>query len=95
MGQGLPVIATAVGGNLDAVEDGICGRLVAVKDPVSLGEAIIQLAANPRARVEMGAAGRARVITMFSHTNCVGRYERLYIDFQRKKREPISVILNG
>jgi glycosyltransferase involved in cell wall biosynthesis len=95
MGQGLPVIATAVGGNLDAVEDGICGRLVPVADPASLSEAILELASKPKARAAMGVAARERVMMMFSHTNCVDRYERLYVDFPTRKQEAISTILEG
>ena len=39
MEQGLPVIATSVGGNMDAVVDGQTGRLVPVRDPsLSVGQ---------------------------------------------------------
>ncbi len=40
MAQGLPVIATRVGGNSDAIIDGESGWLVPVADPTALGAAI-------------------------------------------------------
>lgn len=43
MAHGLPVIATRVGGNIDAVVDGETGWLVPVSDAVALGEAITAL----------------------------------------------------
>ena len=43
MAHGLPVIATRIGGNIDAVVDGETGWLVPVSDAVALGEAITAL----------------------------------------------------
>ena len=47
MGYGLPVIATAVGGNLDAVQSGDSGVLVPVRTPEALGEAIVGTGTRP------------------------------------------------
>jgi glycosyltransferase involved in cell wall biosynthesis len=95
MGQGLPTIATAIGGNLDAVVDGQSGRLVPVKDSARLGEAILELALDPSARGALGLAARKRTIALFSMTGCVTRYERLYRGFRELTHRPVQPIIDG
>jgi glycosyltransferase involved in cell wall biosynthesis len=73
-----PVIATAVGGNLDAVVDGETGLLVRPRDSDGLAGAILQLARDPSLRQRFADAARSRVERLFSLDVCVGRYERLY-----------------
>lgn len=78
MGCGLPVIATRVGGNIDAIVDGESGFLVPVKDPAALGAAIVALHDDGGLRHRMGAAARQRVIEHFSLEACVTRYVDFY-----------------
>lgn len=59
MAFGLPVVATKAGGIPEAVEDGVTGRAVPPRNPVSLAEAMLDLLDNPERRVSMGKAGRA------------------------------------
>ena len=66
MAHGRPVVATAVGGLLDLVEDGVTGLLVPPRDPTALAAALGQLLADPEARRAMGAAGRERIAREFS-----------------------------
>ncbi len=47
MSYGKPIVASAVGGIVDAIESGKTGILVPEKDPQSLAEAILTLLANP------------------------------------------------
>jgi glycosyltransferase involved in cell wall biosynthesis len=56
MGAGVAMIATAVGGNTDAIDDGVSGRLVPVRSPVELGEAIHALAHDRAVRQRLGGA---------------------------------------
>jgi type III pantothenate kinase len=58
MAHGRPVVATAVGGLLDAVEDGVTGLLVAPRDPDALRVAIQRLLSDPELRQRLGAAAR-------------------------------------
>jgi glycosyltransferase involved in cell wall biosynthesis len=81
--HGLPVIATAVGGNLDAVVSGETGLLVPVRRPEALAEAIVQLASQPDVRARLGAAARERAMRLFSLDTCVERYVRLYRGAER------------
>ena len=60
--SGLPVVAPAVGGPLDLVEDGVTGYLVPPGDAGALTAATQRLAADPRARAAMGRAARQRVL---------------------------------
>ena len=93
MAARLPVVATAVGGNSDAVVDGETGSLVPVRDPRALAAAILRLAQNPDLRVNFGEAGRRRVERHFSLQACVDRYERLYRALGKADPLPVSVIL--
>ncbi|HUC60462.1 MAG TPA: glycosyltransferase [Alphaproteobacteria bacterium] len=78
MAAALPVIATNVGGNPEAVADGATGLLVPPRDPAKLGAAIASLAGDRGSAARMGQAGRARVEAEFSLAACVGAYDALY-----------------
>jgi glycosyltransferase involved in cell wall biosynthesis len=60
MGYGRPVVATAVGGLVDHVEDGVTGLLVPPRDPVALRAALVRLLADAGLRERLGAAARER-----------------------------------
>jgi len=61
-----PIVATAAGGIPDAVEDGVTGRLVPVRDAGALAQALLTLLADPARRQEMGAGGRRRFLARFT-----------------------------
>lgn len=95
MRHGVPVIATAVGGNLDAVVSGETGLLVPVKAPAALAAAILDLASDGGRRSRMGAAARRRVKTLFSLDACIRRYVNLYRGAARFGAVPIQAILES
>src|SRR5882757_11197797 len=66
MAASLPVVATNVGGNAEAVEDGVTGFIVPVDDPVALSAAITRLISNPSQAKAMGEAGRNLVMEKFT-----------------------------
>jgi glycosyltransferase involved in cell wall biosynthesis len=68
MAYGRPVVATAVGGLLDAVEDGVTGVLVPPRDAEALRAAIESLLADPARRRRIGDAARADAGERFSWT---------------------------
>jgi glycosyltransferase involved in cell wall biosynthesis len=78
MAAAKPVIATAVGGVPEAVEDGISGFLVAPGDSLSLAEKIGLLAVNRDLRMAMGKAARKRVEALFSIEGNVRKTEQVY-----------------
>ena len=61
-----PVVASRVGGLVEAVADGETGLLVAPGDAAALAAALARLAGDAPLRARLGAAGRARVVARFS-----------------------------
>jgi len=86
MASGLPVVTTDVGGNREAVEDGVTGLLVPPGDPAALAEALEALWDDPDRRESMGKAGRARVEERFSARKMVSETESLYESLLGGKR---------
>lgn len=60
MAAGVPVVATAVGGNLDAVAEGVTGFLVPPRSADELALALGRLAQDPALRSTFGSAARER-----------------------------------
>jgi glycosyltransferase involved in cell wall biosynthesis len=78
MAASVPVVATAVGGIVDAVTDGVEGLLVGPGDGPGLAAAAERLIESEGERRRMGAAGRARVEREFSIARMADRYAELY-----------------
>jgi glycosyltransferase involved in cell wall biosynthesis len=77
---GLPVVACAVGGVVDVLEDGVHGRLVAAGDGSRFREALEELLADSAARRRLGAAGRAHVERNFSIARMIAAHLEVYAD---------------
>jgi glycosyltransferase involved in cell wall biosynthesis len=77
MAAGIPVVATRSGGCEEMVEDGVTGRLVPVKNPVELSQAIIELIDSPSKRVLMGLNGSRRFADCFNYTYYISRFEEI------------------
>jgi len=78
MAAGKPVLATAVGGNVDLVRDGATGFLVPAQDAEAMGERMAALLADPALRCRVGEAGRAYVETNHGMQRMVDTYAELY-----------------
>lgn len=74
----LPVVATRVGGVMEAVEDGVSGRLVPPGDPSALARAILDLNADSAQRRSMGEAGARRVARRFNEGRMVEETLQVY-----------------
>jgi glycosyltransferase involved in cell wall biosynthesis len=66
MAASLPVVATDVGGNAEAVQEGISGLIVPPEDPQALAAAITSLLVDPSRAKAMGEAGKRRVAEKFT-----------------------------
>lgn len=62
---GLPVVASAVSGCVDAVRDGVTGRLVPARSAPALAAALRAYLDDPAARRAHGEAARRRVVAEF------------------------------
>ncbi len=78
MASGLPVIATAVGGNVELVKEGFNGSLFAAGDHVALSEALMALLVNDRERVRWGINSRQHVCQHFDWGRTVDAYLSVY-----------------
>jgi starch synthase len=75
-----PVVASAVGGILEVVEDGKTGLLVPPADAAALAAALDRVLGNPALGRAMGQAGRRRVEDKFSWASVAERTEQVYGD---------------
>jgi sugar transferase (PEP-CTERM/EpsH1 system associated) len=78
MASGLPVVATAVGGNVELVQDGVTGRLVSGGDVAAMAQALVELAADPVQAQRLGARGLASARERFSLQAMTQAYAALY-----------------
>ena len=78
MACGLPVVATAVGGNPELVEADRTGLLVPEADPARLADALLRYVENPGLMSEHGAAGRLRAESRFSMAAMIKAYQSVY-----------------
>ena len=75
---GLPVVATAVGGALELVEDGVNGFLVPPENIDSMVQKLEKLLRDPDARRRMGQAGREKMRREFGVSAMVSRMMQVY-----------------
>lgn len=80
MAHGRPVVASAVGGLLEAIEDGVNGVLVPALDVVALRRALEDLLADAEQRARLGAAARAYAVQHFSREAEVEALLAVYTD---------------
>ncbi len=78
MATGLPVIATAVGGNPELVVEHKTGYLVAKEDVVALSTALLDLVVDDDKRRQWGLAAYQRIQDEFSLDSMVERYQQVY-----------------
>jgi len=84
----LPVVATAISGIPELLEDGRTGLLVPQRDARALADALIKLHENPGLARRLGKAGREKVLRDFNLQRNVGMLgELLYHDWSGDQLE--------
>jgi glycosyltransferase involved in cell wall biosynthesis len=83
MALGRPVLAPAVGGVAEVVEDGETGILLPSLDAVSLAEALQRLASDASRVQVLGQAGRARYEDLFTADRMLQAYGALFEEMVR------------
>ncbi|MES2366229.1 MAG: TIGR03088 family PEP-CTERM/XrtA system glycosyltransferase [Pseudomonadota bacterium] len=76
--SGLPVIATAVGGNVELVQTGSNGALVNVGDVEMMARALLSYFDDPALMARQGHAARQRIERQFSLESMTQAYEEVY-----------------
>jgi glycosyltransferase involved in cell wall biosynthesis len=84
MAFGRPVVATRVGGLIEAIEDGVTGRLVQPGDGAALEHAIASLLEDPELRAELGGNARARAEMSYSWSSATESLLSVYADVVRR-----------
>ncbi|MCE5306582.1 MAG: glycosyltransferase [Acidobacteriales bacterium] len=77
MAAGLPVVATAVGGVSELVEEGVTGVLAPPRDVEAVSKAIVELASNPERLRQMSVQARKRA-HRFDSAVMIESYARLF-----------------
>lgn len=78
MGSGLPVIATAVGGSPELIDDHVTGRLLPSDDAAAMASTIAALAADADERARLARAAREQAEARFTVRAMVEHTERIY-----------------
>ena len=84
MAAALPVLATAVGGVPDIVEDGVTGVLVKPGDSNALAEAMGELLKSPEHMQSLATAGKA-VASQYDCSIVAAAYSELYEKYRMEK----------
>lgn len=77
MAAGLPVIASAVGGNVEVLKRG-GGLLVPASDPISLADSMASLLSDPALRVRYGREARKVVQDHYTVDHMIAGLDKLY-----------------
>jgi glycosyltransferase involved in cell wall biosynthesis len=75
---GKPAVGTDVRGTRETIVDGVTGRLVPIKDPKALADAIVEVLADPARAAEMGQAARQRAEVHFDERDYFRRTDKEY-----------------
>ncbi|MGQ9576949.1 MAG: glycosyltransferase [Thermoguttaceae bacterium] len=78
MAAGRPIVATAVGGNVELIEDGVHGLLVPPGDPAAVAAAVERLLGDPALAARLAAAARTRARHQFTAEAMVHSHESFY-----------------
>jgi glycosyltransferase involved in cell wall biosynthesis len=75
---GKPVVAFAMDGAPEAIEDGVSGYLVAPRDTTALAARVLELLSSPERRRTFGSAGRAFSAAHFRVQQMIERIDGVY-----------------
>jgi glycosyltransferase involved in cell wall biosynthesis len=83
---GLPVVATAVGGIPEVIEEGVTGYLVPPRNPDALARRILDVLGSEADRRAMGLRGRGRIKEQFTFEAQCLQYQQLFEKLVRKRK---------
>lgn len=80
MSVSVPCIATKVGGNVELIENNVCGWLVETEDFKSLAGLLIKLYQNKSMLKKIGKQATKQVITKFFFNSMIEEYKNVYLE---------------
>jgi glycosyltransferase involved in cell wall biosynthesis len=86
MACGVPVVASAVGGQTDSVVHDVTGIHVPPRDPETLAAALRDLLADPEKRAELGAAGARRARQRYGFDRIAKSTRAVYAELAPARR---------
>jgi len=89
MAAGTPVVATAVGGVTELIEDGVTGYLIPPANAEAMAERLIFALTHPAQRTAHGALGQQVIQERFGMPRMVAAVESLYEELMR---EPVRIL---
>lgn len=92
---GLAVVASAVGGTPETIEDGVTGLLVPPRDPGALAQAILRLLQDAELARRVARAGQERVRTSFSFDRLLRETRELYKEARHRRSSRQERIQRG
>jgi len=81
----IPVVASNIRGCREAIEDGVTGILVPLKDPKKLAEALLDLLSDPKKAKQMGIEGRKKALKEFDEEIIFAKIKKEYQELIKKK----------
>ena len=78
MATGIPLLATAVGGNVELVQEGVVGATFSSGDDQRLSAMIENYAGDAALCARHGAAARQRALQQFSLAAMMASYQDVY-----------------
>ena len=86
-----PVVATAVSGVPDVIDDGENGLLIPPREPSRMADAVVRLLGDAEMRRRLSAAGRETIEREYTWTSIAGEFESLYRELVEPPSEPTPV----
>jgi glycosyltransferase involved in cell wall biosynthesis len=88
MAASLPIVATDVGGNAEAVKDGVNGFVVPSENAAAMAAAIVQLLSDPLKAQAMGAAGKKLAAEKFTTDAMMRQITMTYAQLLSQQASP-------
>lgn len=92
MACGLPVVASDIPGNNEAVTHGVNGLLFPVRRPGDLGRALVELFENPKRAREMSRAARSTVLERFTMEKVSADFDRVLEELRGRRPLGLPVL---
>ena len=86
MAAGVPIVATDIPGNSEAIRSGVDGYLVPPKDPCALANAVIEILNNPSIASTFRQNCRERIVNKFSRKNMLDAVGKMYQQILLEKK---------